>query len=167
MPPVIADESRLKLRREFTARAHDRSSEGVELRYVVGGGMPGDRLEMKIVVDPVNGARIEGHDQRVTAEAIETRVSPRDLDVPALFEQVAAGLHSLMPAADKRFVPDALIGKLTIVVDGQAETFYFVPETEKRRAQERPLAPMMDDALSRLWDIGTRAIANAERPKSA
>ena len=163
MPQSSVDEAAKEVRRVFAASVRQRPlRDDLQLRYVVTGGMPGSRLDLRIAINPASGAKIEGHDQRATARPVEGRVSPRELDVAELFEQVASGLHSLVPISRYRSLPDALVGKLTIAVDGLEETFGFIPEEEKRRTQDRPVAPLMEQALRRLWTIGVRVLTTPE-----
>jgi hypothetical protein len=162
------DEAAKEIRRAFALGVRQRPLGGnVGLRYVVVGGVPGNRLELRISVDPVNGIRIEGHDQRATVRPIESQVSLREFDVSDLFEQVASSLHSLTPASRFRSLPDALVGKLVISVDGKEEAFGFIPEEEKRRTRRAALPPPMETALQHLWTIGMRALTTPQRHKGA
>jgi hypothetical protein len=125
----------------------------VQVIYRVVGGMPSQRVKYEVAVDSVGGARVAGSDARVTPTARHASIPPERVDVVDLFEQISAGLHSLMPEGRATFLPDALVGSLTISIDGDEETFYFVPEKEIRRTASKAVAPAIDRALQRLWII--------------
>jgi len=118
--------------------------------------MPSQRVDYKIAVDSVGGARVDAYDARSARRAQEASIPPEKLNVAVLFEQVSAGLHSLLPASRAVFPPDAYVGSITISVEGNEETFYFVPEQEKRRTRDRGVAPAMEQALQRFWGIARR-----------
>jgi DNA/RNA-binding domain of Phe-tRNA-synthetase-like protein len=59
----------------------------------------------------------------------------------------------LLPASRAIFPPDAFVGSITIRISDNEETFYFVPEVEKRRTPGKGVAPSMDRALQRFWRI--------------
>jgi hypothetical protein len=135
----------------FAARVKQRDlRQDLQVVYRTVGGMPSQRVDYTITVDPIGGAKVVAYDARISRTAKQGSVPPDTLDVASLFEQISAGLHSLLPASEATFLPDALVGSMTISVGGNEETFYFVPEEAQRRRQ---VAPSMDQALQRLWDI--------------
>jgi hypothetical protein len=121
--------------------------------YRVVGGMPSQRVDYEVKVDSVSGARAVVHDARVSPTVMHASVAPEHLDVVGLFEQISAGLYSLQPASRAIFQPDAFVGSITIHVGDNEETFYFVPEAEKRRTQGKGVAPSIDGVLQRFWEI--------------
>lgn len=129
----------------------------VQVRYQVTGGMPSQRLECEISIDSVNGAQISRYDARESAEVARAQIPPEEVDVPGLLRAVSSGLYSLTPVSERvTHLPDSLVGRLTILVDGQEEAFHFVPEKEQRGDDDR-VAPSMDAALQRLWELARRA----------
>ncbi len=138
----------------FAARVKQGNlGQDVQVVYRVAGGMPSQRVEYEIAVDSVGGARVAVYDARISRTAKHASIPPESLDVAGLFEQVSDGLHSLLPASRATFLPDALVGSITISIDHDEETFYFVPEEEKRRRPGKGVAPSMDRALQRFWGI--------------
>jgi hypothetical protein len=125
----------------------------LQVIYRVVGGMPSQRVDYEVIVDPVGGARVAVSDARTSRTAKLASFAPEDLDVGGLFQQISAGLHSLLPASRATFPPDAYVGSITIRVGDNEEVFYFVPEAEKRRAPGKGVAPLMDQALQRFWGI--------------
>jgi len=149
----------------FAARVSEgKLGPDVQVVYRVAGGMPSQRVEYEIAVDSVAGARVTVYDARLAQEAKHASIPPVRLDVAGLFEQVSTGLHSLLPSARATSLPDALVGSITIRINNDEETFYFIPEEEKRRSPGKGVAPSMDRALQQFWGI---AKGTTETPKDA
>lgn len=127
----------------------------LQVIYRVVGGMPSQRVECEVNVDSVGGARVAVYNARISRTVKRASIAPENLDVAGLFEQISAGLHSLLPASRAIFPPDALVGSITIRIGDNEETFYFVPEVEQRRTPGKGVAPSMDRALQRFWGIAT------------
>lgn len=153
--------------RTFVARTK-RGELGPDLAvvYRVSGGMPSQRIEYEIAVDSVDGARVSRYNARTSRDVERTSISGEDLDVAGVLNLIGTGLFSLASASSEQRLPDALLGSLTISVDGAEETFYFVPELEQRRASGEVFAPPMEQALTRLWDIanGSTRTTPTKRP---
>jgi hypothetical protein len=125
----------------------------LEVIYRVVGGMPSQRVEYEVSLDSVGGAKVAAYDARMSRAVKRASIAPENIDVAGLFEQISVGLHSLLPASQAIFPPDAFVGSMTIRIGDNEETFYFVPEVEKRRATRKGVAPSMDRALQRFWGI--------------
>ncbi|MFX0577916.1 hypothetical protein [Nocardia nepalensis] len=126
----------------------------IQVRYRVSGGMPSQRLDCEVVVDSVGGARISRFDAQVGDEVERESIPPERLDVPELLRAVSRGLYSLTPASERMTrLPDSLLGSLTIVVSGAEESFRFVPEQEQREVLGKAVAPSMDRALQKFWNL--------------
>lgn len=147
-----------RVAQEFAARVAQGDLGDLQVIYRVAGGMPSQRVEYEIAVDSVTGAQIAVSNARLAETEKRDSIPPERLGVPTMFEELSAGLHSLRPAEDAISLPDSLVGSLTIRVNNEEETFYFVPEQEKRRSERERVAPSMDRALERFWGIATGAI---------
>ena len=140
--------------RAFAERVGRRElGQDLRLVYRVVGGMPSQRVDYTIAVDAVGGASVTAYDARVSRIRQERAIPVERLDVVRLFEQACAGLHSLVPSSQAEFLPDALVGSLTIEVGGQEETFYFTPEEEQRTRLHGRVAPSMEQVLRQLWTM--------------
>ena len=125
----------------------------IQVRYHVAGGMPSQRLELDVSVNSESGALVSRYDASISEETARASIPSNALDVRGLLQAVGRGLHSLTPVSESMtFLPDSLVGRLTIVVDGHEEEFYFVPESEKR-SEETLVSPAMDVALEQLWGL--------------
>jgi hypothetical protein len=147
----------------FAERVKQRKlGQDLQVTYRVAGGMPSQRVQYEVAVDSVGGATVLVHEARLDRIAGRASIPPERLDVAGLFEQLSDGLHSLLPASRATFLPDALVGSITISVGGDEETFYFVPEEEKRRRPGKSVAPSMDRVLQRFGSLATD-VAQARR----
>jgi hypothetical protein len=154
--------------RDFATRVNSgQPGEDVQLRYRVAGGMPAQRLECEVLIDAMHGATVSRFDARVSDATTRAQIPAEDLDVLELLRDVSRGLHTLVPA-NRRVVrlPDSLVGRLTVVVDGAEETFSFVPERALRR-QEGGVSPSMDRALERLWELSVQGVDGERADSSA
>jgi hypothetical protein len=125
----------------------------LQVTYRVVGGMPSQRVNYEVNVDSVSGATVAVSDARLSPTTKRASIAPEQLDVRGLFKQISAGVQSLVPASRASSAPDAAVGSITIRVGNDEETFYFVPEAEKRRTPGKGVAPSMERALQRFWGI--------------
>lgn len=154
-----ADEMKQRARLAFATRVKQgKLGQDVQIVYGVVGGMPSQRVQARVAVDSIRGARVEVYDARHCPTASEASIPQEDFDVARLFERVAAGIHSLLPASRAVFAPDTVVGSLTIRVQDDEETFYFVPGQERRNRQGNAVAAPMEHALRQLSDIVKRVM---------
>ena len=138
----------------------------LQVIYRVVGGMPSQRVDYEVDVDSVAGARVAVTDVRKARTGKRASIPPEDLDVAGLFEQISAGIHSLLPASRATSSPDTYVGSITIRIGGNEETFFFVPEAEKRRVPGKCVALSMERVLQRFWDIAKRVTETHEDAKN-
>jgi len=143
----------------FASRLKEHSLDSdVRVTYRVVGGMPSQRVDYEVAVDAVSGAAVAAYNARLSNAAAEATIPSERLDVAGLFAQVILGLHSLRPVSELTSLPDAPLGSLTIRVDDDEETLYFVPEAEKRRTSGPEVAPAMERVLQLFWGMATEAL---------
>jgi hypothetical protein len=68
-------------------------------------------------------------------------------EVQSLLAQVGQGIDSLVPRSEARFLPDSVVGSITLEVDGEQATFYFLVDEEDRLSQNKQIAPAMAEAI--------------------
>lgn len=66
-------------------------------------------------------------------------------EIASVFEQVKANLPTLVSRADAKFVPDSVVGEITVEVEGEQESLYFPID-----GQARPQQPAEGDGLGAL-----------------
>jgi hypothetical protein len=117
--------------------------------YRVSGGVPIERpadQELHISGDgSVTLRRISGSEglQLITAKLDQS-------DIVRLFQQLSSGMTSLVPRDQAKFIPDSVVGSITIEVDGQQTTRYFLVDEDDRRMQGRPITPIMANVTGEL-----------------
>jgi hypothetical protein len=155
-----------RVAKTFMSRVKQRDfGRSLTVTYRVLGGMPSQRVDFTVAANPVDGIKVAAYDARVSREIKRESFTPETFNVPGLFEKLSAGLHSFASASQAAFLPDALVGSITINVDNREETFYFAPEEEKRKAHDWRVAPQADEALRQFWSIAKRVSGSQKEPK--
>jgi hypothetical protein len=115
----------------------------------IAGGMPGEgRVEEEFSVLGTNQATLRA---RATGAAPEEASAQLDeAKVRRLYERLSEGLDSLVPREQARFVPDSDVGSITIEMDGEQATFFYLADEEQREAQGQTISPGMAEALKEL-----------------
>lgn len=141
----------------------------IKIVYRVSGGMPHEShepAEEALVEEELEEFRLSGGGtadvvlRRSTPEEIPTRVLSTELDraeSQELFRRIKSGLNGLVPRSEARFLPDSLIGSITVEVGGEAETFYFLADEEERISQDKPVAPEIIEAVRSFEEISRRS----------
>jgi hypothetical protein len=146
--------------RRFRERVGRGDLRGLQVTYRVSGGMPAEGRagqELRVSGEGASTARslTGGSGSRAPQEA-STRLRPQE--VGPLFAQLAQGLDSLTPRSQARFVPDSVVGSITVEVDGVEETRYFLADAEERVSQGAPLEPAATDSVDRLARVTARLL---------
>jgi hypothetical protein len=134
--------------REFAA--HDEFPEDVKVTYRIAGGMPSERFEEEVVLRGSKQVNLSRRNMLDTAIPEEVSGELDQAEVNELLQQIGAGIDSLVTRSEARFLPDSLIGTITIEVNGEEETFYFLADEDERVAQEKPIAPEISQAIERI-----------------
>jgi hypothetical protein len=79
-------------------------------------------------------------------------------EVQRVLTQVGQGVDSLVPRSKARFLPDSLVGSITIEVDGEEATFYFLADEEDRKRQKQPVAPAIGEAIGTFSVMSNRLL---------
>jgi hypothetical protein len=119
--------------RMFGERVDANNLAETRISYRVVGGLrnepglpPLPPAEEVLVIDGSGTARL------LSAEMV-VREAPLEADaVTRVFEQVRANLPNLVPRSEARFVPDSVVGEITVEVAGEQEQLYFPIEREER-----------------------------------
>jgi hypothetical protein len=148
-----------KMIRKF--REHlDRESltEDIKVVYRVAGGMPHERIEEEFRLSGKGTAKVMMRDELKAIPPQEAYGELDQAETRDLLQQIEAGLDSLVPRSEARFIPDSVVASITVEVEGEETTLYFLPEEEERLAQEKPIAPQMTEAIQRIRQISQRLL---------
>jgi hypothetical protein len=114
-----------KFRESIAKGAFDQD---IKVTYVVSGGMPSERLEEELVLSGSGEAKVKYAD-RIKLTAPQEAFTSLDLtETRLVFEKVASSLDNLIPRSKARFLPDSMVGSITIEVDGKQTTLFFPVE---------------------------------------
>jgi hypothetical protein len=138
----------------------DRESltEDIKVVYRVAGGMPHERIEEEFRLSGKGTTEVMMRDELKAIPAQEASGELDQAETRDLLQQIEAGLDSLVPRSEARFIPDSVVASITVEVDGEEVTLYFLPEEEQRLAQEKPIAPQMTGAVQRIRQISQRLL---------
>ena len=146
--------------REYMAQ--EEFPEDVKITYRVSGGMPSERYDEEVEPRASRQVNLSRRDVLGTAMPEEAAGELEQSEMDELLQQIGAGLDSLATRDEASFLPDSLIGTITIEVDGEEETFYFLADEEDRVAQDQPIAPEISQATKRINAMSQGLLEKAE-----
>lgn len=134
-----------KFRKSLSA---EKLPEDLRVVYRVSGGMPHERLEHEFTVTGAGRSDVRMGDE---LRAMAPQEASADLDLGEardLLEQIGVSLDELVPRSEARFMPDSLVGSITIEIDGEAAEFFFLADEDQRVAAEADRLPAEDRGLA-------------------
>lgn len=111
--------------------AGPRLPKSMKLRYRLSGGMPSERLEEEFALSGDGLAKVRRRDLLVEHNTQRGSSRLSEEETRQLFQGLEAGLDSLLRPHQAEFLPDSVVGSLTLEVGGQAMIFYFPVEENK------------------------------------
>ena len=122
--------------------------ENMRVVYQVSGGMPHERLEHQFTLTGGGRSDVRRADE-LSARAPEEAYADLDpVEARDLLEQIGVSLDELVPRSEARFLPDSLVGSITIEVDGEAAEFFFLADEDQRVAAEADRLPAEERAAA-------------------
>lgn len=145
---------------EFRDRvAKGELTEDVTVSLRLSGGAPSQRLEQEFSLSGGGREKVVASD---ALRAMPARAASQDLgnrETRELFQQIASGLEGLVPRAEASFLPDSVVGWITIEVDGEQEELFFLADEEDQAVQEKPVASQMNAAVRQIRRMTEQALA--------
>jgi hypothetical protein len=126
----------------------------VKVIYRVSGGMPHEAVEQEFVVSGSGSANLTGR-------SASGSISPQTFGINQgenreIFGLIRSGIDRLPTRSEARFLPDSSVGTITVEVNGEAETFYFLADEADRAVQNKPIPSEISEAIQRLTEISQR-----------
>ena len=113
--------------RKLRERATGGALSGVDVSYSVTGGAPGEHVfdeELRVSgTGPVH-ARL----RTVGASLQESSEQLAEPELKTLLLEISEGVGELIPRSEARFVPDSVVGQVSVRVDNQEASFFFLPD---------------------------------------
>lgn len=120
--------------REYLGR--DELTGDIRITYRVTGGMPHQRLDREFSLSGTGEAAVKVRDE---LKPIPLQEASRTLDraeTRDLLREIDTSLDSLVPRSEARFLPDSLVGMITLEVGGEEATLFFLADQEQRLSRE-------------------------------
>ncbi|KOP24657.1 hypothetical protein AMR41_19970 [Hapalosiphon sp. MRB220] len=131
-------------------------NDNVRIVYRVRGGMPHEAVDQEL---RVSGSGIANFMKRsvlgkTSLQELSTQLNQAESQ--EIFRLVKSGLDSLPTRSEARFLPDSLVGSITVEIDGEEETFYFLADEDDRVVQNKPIPLELIKAIELLTEISQR-----------
>lgn len=119
-----------KKKETVAARIRQQAEEGrladdVSIVYRVHGGSHGEHVDESIVLTAEGSVRVKVTDALDTQRSGEAREELGREEVLELARVLGPGIDDLVPESKARFVPDELVGSVTVGIGDESETYYF------------------------------------------
>lgn len=111
-------------------------SEEIRVVYRVAGGMPHERLDHEFALTGVGKSDVRMGDELRAMAPQEASAELDQIETRDLLEQIGVSLDELVPRSEAQFLPDSVVGSVTIEVDGETATLFFLADEDQRIAQE-------------------------------
>jgi hypothetical protein len=138
----------LRGRLEKSAKTRD-----IKVTLRIAGGMPDERIEEEVQVSGTGRVSFKASDMlKKSAPAGASGTLDAD-ELRELLAEVAAGAEGtegLCTRAQARFLPDSVIGRLTVEAGGQKTDLFFLSDEGERKAQKKVLSPRAAAVIGRL-----------------
>jgi hypothetical protein len=153
----MAAQAPTKIMQEFAKRVRQDSLTGrtvVQFRLV--GGMPHERIDETVRVTGTGAVTVSLEDKVASKprRKFSTRLSRSQ--TREIFREIGAGLGSLIPRSEARFPVDSVVGSITIAVNREEETLYFIPDPTGHVAPGKRVAAEIVTAVDRFKGIAQR-----------
>jgi hypothetical protein len=144
------------LRRKFVDRLNSGQTEGIQVIYHLNGGAPGEFVTSEIIVSGRDNMMAMKYDAR-SQPMQEFSTQLNRSNIQSLFKNIGFGIDSLIPAEKAAFLPDSLVGSITLEVDGKkSNTYYFLVDEDDRLSQGKPVSPQIAEAVRGIQEISKR-----------
>jgi hypothetical protein len=142
----------------FRAKVARGDISGIKVSMKLIGGMPGEQhLNRSVVIDEDRQALVRSSGDGAP-EPAEARAQVEDETVEDLLRKLAEGVDGLVPRSQARFLPDSLVGSITVEVDGETTELFYLADEEDRITQDKPIPPATVEALDGLRQLSDQML---------
>jgi hypothetical protein len=140
----------------------DDLTKDVQIVYRVAGGMPHQRIEHEFRLSGEGKAEVKMQDALRDVPAQEAVGELDQAETRNLFQKVESGLGRLVPRSEARFLPDSVVGMITVEVDGEAVTLFFEPEEEARPADDIGAVSPMKEIMRGVGQVSKQLLKSGK-----
>jgi hypothetical protein len=146
-----------RIRQQFDERVgEDKLTGRMVVLFRLVGGMPHERLDETVRLSGTGAVTVSQEDALAGRPRHKRSTKLSRAQTREIFREVNAGLDSLIPRAHARFPMDSLVGSITIAVNGEEETFYFIPDSTGHIAPDKRISGAIVAAVDRFKGIARR-----------
>jgi hypothetical protein len=153
MPTPTEDEVIRKLRE----RASRGELDGIDVTYRVTGGAPAEGV-VDEEVQLSGPGRVKARVRTPATTLREASDEVPEAELKELLEKIGAGAGELIPRSEARFVPDSIVGQITVRVDGDEASFFFLPDEGQAEQHGQRLSPKAATAVESLTRLHKRLL---------
>ena len=153
-------DTRLRTLRKFVERVQQGRTADMAVLYRVSGGLPKYEEELRLHGNGQVKAHVRDALDLTSAKTVAVELD--ETEVRELFRDVATGLEELATQQDFSFVPDALVGSITVEVEGERAELFFAPRGGGRTREGKQLPAKKARAVERLEKISARLLRKKE-----
>lgn len=139
------------LLKKFKSKILSDDFKNARIIYRVKGGAPTERIEKEVLVNADGKVEtIINEDQLGVLSKGKKSITRKDDEIKNLFKEVTNFIDQLA-ADDSKFLPDSIIGSISIQIEDKETTIgYFLPEEEDRKVQNKFVGPNLSNVINKL-----------------
>ena len=77
--------------------------------------------------------------------------------------QIAEAVGELIPRSQARFIPDSIVGQISVKIDGQEASFFFLADEEQAKQHGKALSPKAARSVGSLMRLHKRILQLQEQ----
>lgn len=132
--------------------------EDTKVIYRIAGGMPSQRLEEEFIISGNGKTEVKTLDMLASKPTERASLSLNKADTCKVFQKIKLSLDSMVPLEKTNFLPDSLVGSVTIEVGGEKTTLYFPVEEKKREAEIKNISSPISDTIQYFKDTSKKIL---------
>ena len=152
--PNSNEDKVIRMLKELVA---DGKFDEIDVTYRVTGGSPAEqRVAEEVHLSGPGLVQARGmQDSQVMQE------SSLNIAVPELRDmlvEISEGVGELIPRSEARFIPDSIVGQISVKVGGQEASFFFLADEEQAKQHDKVLSPKAARSVETLQRLHKRIL---------
>jgi hypothetical protein len=132
--------------------------EDMKVVYRIAGGMPSQRLEEEFTISGNGKTEVKTLDMLESKPEERASLNLNQADTHEVFEKIKLILDSMVPLEKTNFLPDSLVGSVTLELGGEKTTLYFPVEEGKMEADREFISSPMADTIQYFRNTSKRLL---------